>query len=359
MERLVMAKKTIAEKSQTKATKSGARQLFETSPEPPGAAEHTPIPLVETSAAKAISPVERRWLDSLVEIREKPTDFSRSFFARQLVQCTLPHSNPGEVPIWERVNGDLKLSIRPYFSTDRGFLYPYGTLPRVFLSWLVTEAVRTKSRRIHLGQSFSDFIRLLGLNPSNGGKRSDTVRLRDQLERLLRATISFEQTTPGSKRKSWVDMQIAPKAVVWWDSADAKSAQGTLFESYIMLSEDFFEAITAAPVPVDLRALRGLRSSSLALDLYTLLAYETWRASETRTARTIPWTGLKEQIGSEYKSLKRFKEKVREAIPKIERVFLGLRVSTSENGLCISPGTPAIPSKAPTQKTLEAHTSSR
>ena len=150
-------------------------------------------------------------------------------------------------------------------------------------------------------------------------------------------------------------MQIAPKAVVWWDSADAKSTQGTLFESYIMLSEDFFDAITAAPVPVDLRALRGLRSSSLALDLYTLLAYETWRASETGSSRVIPWTGLKQQIGSEYKSLKRFKEKVREALPKIERVFLGLRVSTSETGLSIAPGIPAIPSKTAALKTLQAH----
>lgn len=350
-----MARKAVARKKVKVAEQADAQQLFETEPDATAIEiEDDAIPLVESSSAKGISPVERRWLDSLVEIREKPTDFSRSFFARQLVQCTLPHSNPGEVPIWERVNGDLKLSIRPYFSTDRGFLYPYGTLPRVFLSWLVTEAVRTKSRRIHLGQSFSDFIRMLGLNPSNGGKRSDTVRLRDQLERLLRATISFEQTTPGSKRKSWIDMQIAPKAVVWWDSADAKSTQGTLFESYIMLSEDFFDAITAAPVPVDLRALRGLRSSSLALDLYTLLAYETWRASETATARTIPWTGLKQQIGSEYKSIKRFKEKVREAIPKIERVFPGLRVSTSENGLSISPGTPAIPGKTALQKTLQA-----
>lgn len=171
----------------------------------------TAVPMVERSEGKSLSPIERRWLDTIVEMRDKPTDFSRSFFARQLVQCTLPHSNPGQTPIWERVNGDLKLSIRPYFATDRGFLYPYGTLPRVFLSWLVTEAVRTKSRRIHLGKSFSDFLRLLGLNASNGGKRSDTVRLRDQLERLLRATISFEQTTPGSKRKSWIDMQIAQK----------------------------------------------------------------------------------------------------------------------------------------------------
>ncbi len=347
-----MAKKTALPKSRSKVIEGGAADRAEVLVEEASEARtaDVAIPMVERSEEKGLSPIERRWLDTIVEMRDKPTDFSRSFFARQLVQCTLPHSNPGQTPIWERVNGDLKLSIRPYFATDRGFLYPYGTLPRVFLSWLVTEAVRTKSRRIHLGKSFSDFLRLLGLNASNGGKRSDTVRLRDQLERLLRATISFEQTTPGSKRKSWIDMQIAPKAVVWWDSSDSKSTQGSLFESYIMLSEDFFDAITAAPVPVDLRALRGLRSSSLALDLYTLLAYETWRATESGNARTIPWTGLQEQIGSEYKSIKRFKEKIREAIPKIEKVFAGLEVSTSETGICVRPGVPAIPSKPAVQK---------
>ena len=148
-------------------------------------------------------------------------------------------------------------------------------------------------------------------------------------------------------------MQIAPKAVVWWDSSDSKSTQGSLFESYIMLSEDFYDAITAAPIPVDLRALRGLRSSSLALDLYTLLAYETWRATESGNARTIPWSGLQEQIGSEYKSMKRFKEKIREAIPKIEKVFAGLEVSTSEIGINVKPGVPAIPSKPAAVKFID------
>jgi len=34
--------------------------------------------------------------------------------ARQLVQCTLPHSDPGNVQVWTRTNGHLTLAIRPY-----------------------------------------------------------------------------------------------------------------------------------------------------------------------------------------------------------------------------------------------------
>ena len=48
----------------------------------------------------------------------EPTDADRAFLARQLVQVTLPHSNPGDVPIWRRRNGRLTLTLRPYTDND-------------------------------------------------------------------------------------------------------------------------------------------------------------------------------------------------------------------------------------------------
>ena len=47
-------------------------------------------------------------------------------------------------------------------------------------------------------------------------------------------------------------MQVAPEGVLWWD--EKQPDQTTLWESWIQLGEKFFEAITAAPVPVDMRA---------------------------------------------------------------------------------------------------------
>jgi hypothetical protein len=38
------------------------------------------------------------------------------------------------------------------------------------------------------------------------------------------------------------------------------------------LGENFFEAITAAPVPLDMRVLKTLKRSPLALDLYAWLS---------------------------------------------------------------------------------------
>ena len=71
--------------------------------------------------------------------------------------------------------------------------YPYGTIPRLLLFWMNTEAVKTKSRRLELGHNLSDFIRAVGPDPNTGGGvRSDARRLRNQMERLFRTIISFQ-----------------------------------------------------------------------------------------------------------------------------------------------------------------------
>lgn len=77
--------------------------------------------------------------------------------ARQLIQATLPHKNPGPVPLWKRTNGNLTLTIQPGIDVQRGqsYGYPYGTVPRLLLFWMTTEAVKTKSRRLELGHTLS------------------------------------------------------------------------------------------------------------------------------------------------------------------------------------------------------------
>jgi hypothetical protein len=50
---------------------------------------------------------------------------------------------------------------------------------------LSTEAVRTQSPNLVLGESLSAFMRSLGLQPT-GGKQGTIARLRKQMERLFR-----------------------------------------------------------------------------------------------------------------------------------------------------------------------------
>ena len=66
---------------------------------------------------------------------------------------------------------------------------PYGSLPRLLLAWLTTEAVKTKTRELTLGDTLSDFMRQLDLVPT-GGRWGSITRLKDQTRRLFASTIS-------------------------------------------------------------------------------------------------------------------------------------------------------------------------
>ena len=302
-------------------------------------------------AKSLITPSHLQLIEVAQAIREKPEPDSEdiAFLARQLVQATLPHAAPrGTPPEWARVNGNLTLSIRPGFKTDRRtgkrvcIGYPFGTIPRLLLFWITTEALRTKSRRLELGASLNAFIRDLGLNPATGGGvRGDAKRLRDQMERLFRATISFERSDDDGQ--SWLDMQIAPKGFLWWDFKEPE--QGALFTSWIELSEPFYEAILSAPVPVDVRALRALKRSPLALDLYAWLAYQSFLSTQRGRATFVSWTQMMKHLGTDYADLRNFRRHAKSAILKIRTVYPLLNLGFTHGGVEIRPGAPAIPGR--------------
>ena len=281
-------------------------------------------------------------MDAAVEMHFNPDAVELAYMARQLVQCTLPHSDPGDVNVWTRTNGFLTLAIRPYVDLKtRKSLYPYGSIPRLLLFWICTEATQKKSRHIQLGNSLDSFMREIGLNPrTGGGKRGDAARLHSQMERLFGALISFEDSRQGKK---FVNMPVAARGHFWWDAT--RSRQDDLWESWIDLGEDFYAAITAAPVPVDMRALRALKKSPLALDLYALLTHAAFTATKSGKPRRIPWAGLHDQLGTEYAHIRMFRAKVLLALRKIAVVYPVLKLEMTAEDLVVHPSRTAISSK--------------
>lgn len=280
----------------------------------------------------ASQPPSPRWLDSAVTIRLDPETTERAFMTKQLVQCTLPHRNPGRVEEWTRRNGSYTLSLRPGKAG-----YPFGTIPRLLLFWLTTTIVQTRRRRIELGEHLSDFMWEVGLDPSRGGKRSDAKRLRDQMERLFRCTISFDEKRGRGSR--WLDMQIAPAGELWWDPREPD--QGDLWGSWLEVSEMFFNATLAAPVPLDKRALRGLRPlGPLALDFY---AWANHRVYNLQEAAFIPWRSLAEQMGANYGEVREFARQARKALQAVQAVsHIKLSFPKTGGGLWLHPSPPAV-----------------
>lgn len=298
-----------------------------------------------------ISSQKMKLINAAGEIQLDPDKTKAAFMARQLVQATLPHRNPGDdVPAWSRKNGSLTLTIRPGWDNKKKKTigYPYGTLPRLLLFWLITEAVRTNSPRIELGKSLANFMEKLGLDSSRGGKRSDATRLREQMTRLFQSVISFEQSEDG--RTAWLNMQVAPKGMLWWDKKRPK--QDMVWESWIQLGEDFFKAITEAPVPVDIRALKALKNSALALDLYSWVTYAAYQTQKTGQKRYVPWKLLHDQFGAEYGTIKNFSQKAWKTFIKVNMVYPALSINRIRGGIEVLPSKPAIMLEIKKQKSL-------
>jgi hypothetical protein len=273
-----------------------------------------------------------------------------AFVANELIQCTLPHNNPGaDVTTYTRTNGQILLMVDsgkdPY--TKKPYGIPYGTIPRLLLYYIVTEAVRTKSRRIEFGRNLADFMRSIGLNPRTGrGERSDYRRMVQQATRLFNATIAIVPAAETEQAKREIpprlNMPITDTQDLWWSSASPTS--NTIFESYIELGERFFDAVMRSPVPVSLDALKQLKGSSLALDLYGWATYRTFLVKRSGKPTTIPMFMLREQFGADYSDQKEFNRYLRKALLKVKSVYPGFTYDDTSNPghLIIFPAEPHI-----------------
>lgn len=315
--------------------------------------------MTDENSSNQLTPAQSKLFDCSVAIfGESATSKEAAFMARQLVQVTLPHRNPGNVPEWVRRNGNLTLSIKPGYKSDPKnknsrvcIGYPYGIIPRLLLFWIITEAVRTKSRRLELGHSINKFMVEIGLNhETGGGKRGDARRLRDQMERFFNAFIGFEgDITRGARTAdARINMVIASQVVLWWNPA---APDQPTWGSWIELSQEFYDAITAAPVPVDMRALRALKKSPLALDLYAWLVYEAFRSHKSGESRFETWEQLHAHMGGEYAELRNFRLKANAAVKKIMLVYPGLRLGDRQGGIEVLPE--SLPALQPRNMTIE------
>ena len=278
--------------------------------------------------------------------RDAEENPAMAFLAKELMQCTLPHSDPGKIRIWKRTNNliTLKIESGSDAKSDELLGIPFGIIPRLLMFYINTEAIRTRSRRIVFGRNLSDFMRKIGLNPRGHGVRSDYKRMIEQATRLFTARITFVDERQERDLPPRIDMVVAAKQDLWWTPHSAD--QYTIWESWIELSQDFFEAITNSPVPVDLNVLKQLKRSPLALDLYGWASYRVYLVNRERKAVTIPLSRLKEQFGGEYASQKEFNRYFKLAMGKVKKAYPALTFTIHEGAITLFPSQTAIPSRA-------------
>ncbi len=251
------------------------------------------------------------------------------FMTRAMVQATMPHRDP-KVNEFRRRNGNYTLTMLA--PSEIGL--PYGVIPRLLLAWISTETVRTQERTLVLGDNLSGFMRQLDLVPT-GGRWGTITRLRGQMQRLFSCMVTCSYDS--GNRFALKNVNIASEVNLWWEPKAPD--QAGLWESTLKLSEEFYREVIDYPIPVDMRALKALKKSPLALDVYIWLTY---RMSYLKDATVIPWPLLMAQFGADYGRERAFKEAFIEALRKVLTIYSGAKVEPTPQGLQLKPSRPHI-----------------
>jgi hypothetical protein len=259
-----------------------------------------------------------------IEVEDARDAGALGFMARAMVQATLPHRKVAGNE-FERRNGAFTLSLMAPSKIG----LPYGTVPRLLLAWLTTEAVKTQSRELELGESLSGFMRQLDMLPT-GGRWGSITRLKDQTARLFASTVSATYVDTGQRAE--MGYRLTDKSLLWWDAKGLE--QAAVWRSTVTLTEPFYREIVEHPIPVDMRAIQALKRSPMALDIYCWLTY---RASYAKKPSTIPWQALAMQFGSDYARVRDFKSSFLAELRKVATVYGGAQFEAGEEGLVVKP----------------------
>ena len=274
-------------------------------------------------------------VDRLVSASEADRD--RGFMARMMALCSLPRTNPGDRIRYKRVNGPYTL----YMTAGGGNKLPYGNLPRLMLAWVSTEAVRTQSRELVLGDSLSGFMRELGIYNSSGGRGGVQTRLRNQMRRLFNAHVQLVYKDEHGEAS--VSSSVADSTAFWWNPK--RPDERMLWESKIELGEKFFNEIIRHPVPIDMNTIAALKRCALGLDLYLWLTY---RMFTLRAPLRLTWRNLYRQFGlhlskaNDHRTVQNFRNQALRELKKIKIAWTELNYATAPGVLILHPSIPMI-----------------
>lgn len=277
--------------------------------------------------------LELRVIEAGGRIAGTPVGNDVAFQHAVLCQVGLPRKRV-DGDRFERVSGEVSLLVKAGELHVGGRWVsqpvPYGVKPRLALVHLCSEAVRTRSPVVEVGDSVRDFLGRLGLG--------DDGRAYSMFRRQMAALAACELRLGFKGRTE----KLAPvDGFEAWLSNDG--AQRTIWPGVIRLSDRFFDSLADHAVPLDPRAIAALRHSALRLDLYTWLAHRLWRVA---TPVKVPWRALHQQFGEEYADLRDFRRKLVAALVDVRRVYQDAKVEQVTGGLLLKASPPPVPKTA-------------
>ena len=261
--------------------------------------------------------------------------FQHSIFC----QTSLPYRDPGpDVRRWERQQGATALLINAGEARDTEtgewvkVGLPWGPKARLVMMHLNTEAVRTQSPCVDVGDSLTAFVRRLGL--TTDGRTVRTIK--NQVGALSAALIRMAYSGQGGAYQ--LDAKMISGFDLWFPKDER---QRVLWPSQVQLSLDYFQSLQAHAVPLDERAIAALSHSALGLDLYAWLAQRLHRIPKPHR-QFVAWPLVRDQFGSGYASLPKFRQVFMTALRQVHAVYPAMKIDITGHGLFLYTSPPPV-----------------
>lgn len=280
--------------------------------------------------------IRRRIIDAAVDIDQNDPlaiVYQHSLFC----QVALPRRRP-EGRMFERSyrNGSVCMEAGKLWDGRKWVEQPLpaGPKPRLALMHIHSEAVKTHSPYIDVGNSCRQFLERLGLNP-NGGSTYRLFKREMQALAACRMTLGY---TEGGQAIT-LNTQPIEEFRAWLTANDDEPA---LWPGYLELSRKYLDNLLEHAVPLSARACGALAHSALALDIYSFLAR---RLHVLQNPVKVTWQQFHAQFGQEYigqNPVKDFKKEFLPALRAAKTVYLDAKVEEISGGLLLKPSFPPI-----------------
>lgn len=242
----------------------------------------------------------------------------------------LPHKRLAE-PVWIRDSANIRLRVESGADADGELVgVPYGSIARMILLYLQSEAVKTRSREVELGKSMNAWLRTMDID--NGGKSYKLVR--EQSRRLSLCRLTFYRVGVASTQitnGSFVRNAILPN--------ENGGEQLSLWREVVRLDEDFYKSLIEHPMPVQEAAIRKLGGRSMAIDVYVWLAY---RLHSLERPTPVSWVALFNQFGAGFGLIRKFRVTFKENLALALAAYPAAHVEADEKGLILYPSNPPV-----------------
>lgn len=246
---------------------------------------------------------------------------------------SLPHKRIEE-GLWRREGHRTTLLVESGRSRSGELIgVPYGSIARLILLYLQTEAVRTNNPEVELGRSMKSWMGRMSL--TTGGKTYQLVTEQARRISACRLTFFTERNNGAEARHNGAFVQ---DAITFASVID--DDQPSLWQDRVRLDPSFWLSLREHPVPVREEAIKAIGTRSLAIDVYIWLAY---RLHSLTKSTPVSWAALHAQFGSGFRLMRQIKPSFMEALHLALAVYPEARVEAEKERLVLHPSPPPVP----------------